>query len=69
MCRLKTDEWMERHFGIACHAGDVADAVLELFEQIDTEQLSVSAGVVWPTGTEPATHTRLVLRTLPEEQL
>lgn len=65
--RLNTDEWMNRHFGISCHAGDVADAVLELFDQIYTERLYVSADVAWPAGTESSvTHTRLVLRTAPE---
>lgn len=42
--RLSGDEWMERHFGIACHAGDIADAVLELFETIQVEQVWQVAG-------------------------
>lgn len=66
MRRLNTDEWMTEHFGIACHAGDVADAVLELFATVDTEQFSRWDGVTWPPSTEPVTHTRLVLRTAPE---
>lgn len=64
--RLSNDEWMNKHFGISCHAGDVADAVLELFEQVEVEPLSVGEGVIWPRGAEPTTHTRLVLRTAPE---
>jgi hypothetical protein len=61
--RLNTDEWMNKHFGIAAHAGDVADAVLELFTQIDIQRFSAWDGAAWPTGNEPVTHTNLVLKT------
>lgn len=65
--RLKSDEWMNTHFGIACHAGDVADAVLELFETIAEEHFTETNGVVWPSPIEGhPTKTRLVLRTAPE---
>lgn len=37
MRRLSDDEWMNKHFGISCHAGDVAEAVLELFESVTVE--------------------------------
>lgn len=67
MRRLNTDEWMTKHFGIACHANDVADAVLELFDDFEEERLYVTAGVIWPPhGPGPLPHTRLVLRTAPE---
>lgn len=67
--RLKGDDWMEKHFGIACHAGDVADAVLELFEEIEIEELGVVEGQrlthIRVLGQPPST--RIVLRTTPEE--
>ena len=57
--RLSNDEWMNEHFGIACHAHDVADAVLELFDDVRSEQVWEVAG----TGPIPAGRTRLVVRT------
>lgn len=31
VARLSQDDFLQRHLGIVCHAGDVADAVLDLF--------------------------------------
>ena len=59
--RLNTDEWMQRHFGISAHAGDVADAVLELFDQISVEEFNYTDGV-----RSPGPASRLVLKTAPE---
>jgi hypothetical protein len=65
--RLSNDEWMEKHFGISCHAGDIADAVLELFKTVEVERFSQWEGVTWPPDTSTVTRTRLVLRTAIEE--
>ncbi len=66
--RLNTDEWMTEHFGIACHAGDVADAVLELFGEVGEESFFATEGVIGPPGGPgSASHRSLVLRTVPEE--
>lgn len=32
--RLSNDEWMNKHFGIVCHAHDVADAVMEVLDDL-----------------------------------
>lgn len=35
VARLGSDEWMDRHFGISAHAGDIADAVLEIWPAVE----------------------------------
>lgn len=61
--RLTGDEWMERHFGIACHAADIADAVLELFETVEIEQVWQIVGHGPVLVPAPIGQQRIVLRT------
>ncbi len=65
--RLKQLDWMNDHFGVAAHAADVADAVMELFAEVDAEFINVTDGWIVPSGAE-STHLRLVLHTAPEER-
>lgn len=54
--RLRSDEWMERHFGISAHAGDVADTVLEVLAEpaaVEAEPGDGSVALVTPAGGKP----------------